>query len=327
MLHLLHKLTMPWKWLIYRKGNIIVRAYPDRLYIESTNMCNLSCIMCPRGNGLMRRKTGFMDFDLFKQIIDEMAGKVETVILHTWGEPLLHPRIFDMIQYCAKRKLKTEISTNATLLDKSMAKELLQTNLHTIYLCMDGVTKSTYEKIRRGGDFEKTKNNIQNFIRMKNRLKRKYPIIYLQIVEMQPTINEIGQFKTIWGNLTGVDHINIKILDTWGGQIEAINQLKSREIKLPNRRFHCPNLWYHVHIYWDGTLVCCDRDFNATLPLGNVKNGVMKVWNGERMAQLRYRHITGNLDGIIPCGKCEEWAWWQPTLFSSYGNEPRNIDR
>ena len=85
------------RWLAYQARLTRPPTWPDRMYLESTNACNLRCIMCPTGRGLAQRKKGFLDWDLFRQVIDEMAPHVATTTLHIWGEPLLHPRIVDKI--------------------------------------------------------------------------------------------------------------------------------------------------------------------------------------------------------------------------------------
>ncbi|GAF88579.1 unnamed protein product, partial [marine sediment metagenome] len=104
--------------------------------------------MCPTGQGLVKRKKGYMDWDLFRQVVDEMASHVSMSTLHIWGEPLLHPRITDMIAYCAQRGLHAEMSTNATLLTPEKSQAILEAGLGTIYLCLDGTTPQTYEKVR-----------------------------------------------------------------------------------------------------------------------------------------------------------------------------------
>ena len=87
----------PAKWIAYETGQTKFVPPPDRLYIESTNICNLSCIMCPTGRKEQVRKKGYMDFELFKSIVDEMAPHVKATTLHIWGEALLHPQIVEMI--------------------------------------------------------------------------------------------------------------------------------------------------------------------------------------------------------------------------------------
>ena len=311
------------KWLSYVSGRTTLSTYPDRMYLESTNVCNLQCVMCPTGLGMLTRAKGFMDYDLFTRIIDEMAPHVKTTTLHIWGEPLLHPRIYDMIAYCRRQGLHSEISTNATLLSADNSRKLLDAGLGAIYLCLDGATKETYERVRRRADFEQTQENIRCFAQMKTE-RGDGPRVSVQIINIKPTADEIEEFRRAW-SIPGVDRVHVKAFDSWGAQIAEINDLRSNSngVALPPQRYHCPNLWYHVHIYWDGTLVCCDRDFNALYPLGTVRDGVMKAWNGPKMVELRRKHLQGRLDGVPSCCNCVEWAWWKPTPFSSHGNAPR----
>ena len=117
--------------------------------------------MCPTGLGMLTRSKGFMDYDLFTQITDEMAPHVQTTTLHIWGEPLLHPQIHDMIAYCGSRGLYSEISTNATVLNEESSRKILDAGLGSIYLCLDGATQETYERVRRRADFEQTRENIR----------------------------------------------------------------------------------------------------------------------------------------------------------------------
>ena len=310
-----------YKWLNYRAGLTHVRAYPDRMYLESTNHCNLGCVMCPTGLKQVKRPKGYMDFDLFTRIVDEMAGHVKSTTLHIWGESLMHPRIADMIAYCHSKGLKTEISTNATLLDEKRAGKILDAGLDVLYLCLDGVNKETYEAIRRNASFERTRANILRFVEMKRERRLATPQVNIQIIKMKPTAPEVDEFVRQWKQVPGIDRINVKPFDSWAEQIEQVSDLRQEAVKLP-RRYPCPNLWYHVHIYWDGSLVMCDRDFDGLYNLGNVKDGVMKAWNGALMRELRRRHVRNDYTGVSPCDTCSEWAWWKPTPFASQGNRP-----
>lgn len=322
-----NKISNVKKYVYYNANKIDLPFYPDRLYLELTNVCNFKCIMCPNGMGLMQRDRGFMDYELAKKIIDEMAPHVQTAVLHIWGESLLHPNIFDIIKYCQKYNINTELSTNTSLLNKDISSKIIDSGLSTIYLCIDGVTKQTYEHVRKNGDFETAITNVKDFIRIKQELNsinsdNAKPFVNLQIIVMKETKDEIEKFKETW-SIEGVNKINIKPLDTWGDQISEISCLDIKEKDKSIKRFHCPNLWYHAHIYFDGSMVCCDRDFDAKYVLGNVKEGVMNVWNGPKMQELRRKHIAQELDDVPSCSKCKEWCWWKPTLLSSWGNIPK----
>jgi len=321
---------LPVLYYNYRKGHTkVVGAYPDRLYIEATNLCNIDCIMCPTGLKMLRREKGFIRLDLFKKVIDEMAPHVKTTTLHIWGEPLLHPELIEMIRYAKKQKIRASISTNATLLHEDKSLALLDSGLDEIYLCLDGVKKETYEAIRRRADFEGTQRNIQRFIELKAKRQQQnpfvdiHPYVNVQIIEMAPTKAEVEEFTKLWMR-PGVDKVNVKPFDAWANQVKEINQLRDQKpsVNLKNR-YPCPLLWYHAHVYWDGTMTCCDRDYDAKYPLGNVaEKGVMAVWNGEKMAELRQKHLDNNLKDVPSCHKCTEWSWWRPGPFTARGNSP-----
>ncbi|NLE77377.1 MAG: radical SAM protein [Chloroflexi bacterium] len=309
------------RYASYSLGQTRPWTTPNRMYLESTNVCNLGCIMCPTGRGEQTRPKGYMDFDLFQHIVDEVAPFVETTTLHIWGEPLLHPRLTDMIRVCAAKGIRAEISTNATLLTEEKTDALLGSGLGAIYLCLDGATRDTYEKIRRRADFDETTANIRHFLAERQRRGLRAPYASLQIIEMKPTAAEIRQFQDLWRG-SGVDRVAVKPFDSWAGQVGDINELDPDHDKPRLQRWPCPNLWYHVHIYWDGSLVRCDRDFNLDGPLGNVGDGVMKAWRGPQMAELRRRHVQGDFAGVRPCETCSEWAWWKPGPFFAQGNRP-----
>jgi pyruvate-formate lyase-activating enzyme len=314
-------LGMAWRYVHYTAHNPRPWAYPQRMYLESTNACNLRCIMCPTGRGLAQRRKGYLDWDLFRQVVDEMAPHVAMTTLHIWGEPLLHPRIVDMIAYCHDHGLHAEISTNAVLLKPDISQAILDAGLGAIYLCLDGTTPEVYEQVRREATFEQTRENILKFLELRNQGRYARPTTKLQIIELAPTAAQIEAFKQTW-NVPGVDKINIKAFDSWGDQVPEISSLRAeQENRLP-ARYPCPNLWYHAHIYWDGTLVCCDRDYDARYPLGNVGDGVMKAWRGPAMARLRLKHINHDLEDVPSCGSCVEWAWWKPTWTTAQGNAP-----
>ncbi len=312
------------KWLSYVSGRSRLHTYPDRMYLESTNICNLQCVMCPNGLGQITRPKGMLDYALFRQIIDEMAPHLQATTLHIWGEPLLHPRIYDMMAYCSSHGLHAEISTNATLLTAEGSRQILDAGLGAIYLCLDGTTRETYERVRRRADFEQTRENILRFAELKAK-RGNGPRTSIQIINIRPTATEVDEFKRAW-QIPGVDRVYVKAFDSWGNQMEEISQLRTdnEAVALPEKRYPCPNLWYHVHIYWDGTLVCCDRDYNALNPLGNVRDGVMKAWNGPKMVELRRKHLEGQLESVPSCSRCVEWNWWRPTPFSSQGNAPKH---
>ena len=88
---------------------------PLHVYIEPTNKCNLHCFHCTSGRSDGRAK-GFMDFDLYQNIVGQCGDLgVEWIYLFFIGEPLLHPDIDRMISFARDHGIKVRLHTNGTI--------------------------------------------------------------------------------------------------------------------------------------------------------------------------------------------------------------------
>lgn len=104
---------IPLKIKEYIKGRIVLSSLPKILNLEVTNFCNLNCPMCVAKN---TREQGFLQLDLLRKIIKENQEtfKNQFIWLHFNGEPLLHPKISEIIKLLKQNKIRTRLSTNAT---------------------------------------------------------------------------------------------------------------------------------------------------------------------------------------------------------------------
>lgn len=288
----------------FLKKETISSGLPVELVIEVTNFCNLNCIMCSRQ--LMRRPVEHMDFSLYKKIIDEIKNYIELVYLHGLGEPLLHPEIFKMIDYAKEAKIPTGMSTNATILDQAKTEQLLKSNLDYLIISFDGATKETYEKIRKGANFEQTVSNIKYFLKQKKEQKNK-PFTVLQFIKMKENAKEADQFLKMWKGVE-LDAIRIKPV------IDFLHRnQKSRKSYTP-----CFYIWRQLNMITnEGYVTPCCEDAEGRYPLGNVKqNAVWEIWNGPKMRKLRKAQLEGRQDQINICRTCQ---YPQPRFLSRLG--------
>src|SRR5262249_37376418 len=149
--------------------------------------------MCPTGLGIMERPKGYMDMALYRALIDEVGPLVGSAVLHSWGEPLMHPGLFDMIRYGKAAGVRMETSTNITLLTEPRARAVLESGLDVLYLAMDGVTKATYERVRVKAKWDKVCRNVETFLDLKARLGARTRVV-MQIIAMQETREEVRAF-------------------------------------------------------------------------------------------------------------------------------------
>jgi MoaA/NifB/PqqE/SkfB family radical SAM enzyme len=108
----------------YRTGAATVPQLPVRLWIESTSRCNLKCGYCPNKD-VVKEDHGFMDFGLFTSIVDQVADHAYDVNLFHRGEPLMHPRLPEMVAYARGKGLYTRVHTNITLLNEKKGRALI----------------------------------------------------------------------------------------------------------------------------------------------------------------------------------------------------------
>lgn len=92
-----------------------------KIYIEITNVCNLACDFCPKTN----RRPEFMSMNTFRKILGQIGAHTGHIYFHVKGEPLLHPELDQILDISQERKLKANITTNGTLIDR--VKEVLLT--------------------------------------------------------------------------------------------------------------------------------------------------------------------------------------------------------
>lgn len=270
---------------------------PLSLAIESTAKCNLSCPMCPRTNIYFPPRD--MELSLFKKIIDEGSDFLEFAVPYGGGEPLLNPEIYEMLSYCRSRRIPTGLSTNATLLSEDASRRLIAAGLDYMVFAFDGATRETYERYRKGADFEKVRGNILTFLRVKRELKSSVFCI-IQMVRLRENSKEIPELIRMW-RVDGINEIRIKKDEVHNEECAIPGDNGAR----PPHRNPCYLLWRGpMYVHYDGTVFPCCYIYPED-PVGNAKKQTLgQIWNSERMVMLREAHIRRDLRLYPACQDC-----------------------
>lgn len=253
------------------------------LSIEVTNHCNLECLMCP-ANTMMKRPKGYIRQDLFKRVIDS-ALNLEFIFLFQWGEPLLHPKIFELIRYASSKGIRTMVTTNGTICSDEIIQRALDSGLERLTFSVDGVG-STHTSIR-GFDYYELKTNILRFKELRDRNKSNLKIDISMVV-----------FEKTEADLK-------KLHDEWKGIADRIYLIP--RLFSGDRKKRCREMWRgNLTILWDGRVVPCCADFDAGMVVGDItKEDISSIWNGVQMKGLRRLHGQGIFSGI--CSRCSEY--------------------
>ncbi len=287
----------------YRSGRLYPSYPPIRLWIEPTNRCNLRCVMCPNSSDKVKSR-GFMEMSLYERIIDQVRGVVYDANLHHTGESLLHPELPRMVRLARDAGIYTRLHTNATLLDEEKSRALIAAGLDLISFSFDGYDAETYEKIRRGADFEKTLINIKRFLALKRELRSETPYTIFEVINFsQGTKEQIAAFKAPLMEL-GLNRFIVKEPHNWSGEFEV----EGEETMIGNRDFFVPCTfpWYALVIFYDGTVYPCPQDFFGKLKIGDLNTQtIQEVWHGVALVDLRRRMKAGDYEGLNPCQQCD----------------------
>lgn len=292
-----------WMWLraLYLKWVLPLR-FPLILNIEPTNRCNLACSFCPRA--ISRRPLADLDWSLFEILVEELRreGPILKVFLQKDGEPLVHPRIAEMVRRLAEVRAARRIGiiTNGTLLSEDLFTALAEAGLHDLIVSIDAVDPGEYRTLKGVDLYPRVVENVERAIACKRRHGWRFPEIKARMVARRGREDEVAAFRKRW---TGkADFVDITPFHTWLGAVP------DQRCYGGSARYPCALLWYTGVINADGQASPCCIDYHLQGGLGRVgPGGFAEIWNGPALQRLRRRHVRGEYDRTAICGPCEYW--------------------
>jgi MoaA/NifB/PqqE/SkfB family radical SAM enzyme len=273
-----------------------VWGMPYRYVIDPLNICNLRCPLCPTGLGTLGRERGRMTLENFSSLIDQIVPYAYLVEMYNWGEPFLHPQIFEMISYASSKRIAVKLSTNLNRFNREMAAKTVASGLDSVLVSIDGATQETYAKYRRGGNLGRVLENVRLLVEEKRKAHSNTPFITLRMLVNRYNEGEIEDLREIAGELD-VDAFTIGTLfvDTtdqeqvkeWLPVREELSYYDYSAEKLENV-WHCSDLWESVTINWDGGLAPCCWLHQKNHDYENAFDRPLKaIWNGDAYVSSR----------------------------------------
>ena len=307
------------KWL----KKPIQLGLPFSVSIEPTTSCNLRCPECPSGLRSFTRPTGMLESGLFEEIINQLSPTLTYLTFYFQGEPYLNPGFLEMVKVASSKKIYTSTSTNAHYLKDDIAKATVLSGLHRIIISIDGTSQETYQNYRVGGSLEKVVEGTKNLVKWKIALQSKTPHIIFQFLVVRHNEHQINELYEMADQL-GVDEVKLKTAQIYdfenGSDLIPVQEKYSRYKKLLNGKFgiknpllnQCWQMWQSCVITWDGKIVPCCFDKDASHTLGNFSSDTFKeIWFGNAYKQFR-ASILKSRKTIDICTNCTEgmevWA-------------------
>jgi radical SAM protein with 4Fe4S-binding SPASM domain len=290
---------------------------------EPTTACNLRCPECPSGLRAFSRPTGNLKADFFKNTLDELCPDLLYLIFYFQGEPYINPQFLDMVKYAQTKGIYTITSTNGHFLNEENARKTIESGLDRLIISVDGTTQDTYQNYRKEGKLETVLQGARNVVKWKKQLKSTTPHLIFQFLVTRPNEHQIPDIYRLAAEI-GIDEVKLKTAQVYDyqhgndliptiGKYARYEQTADGTWRVKNKLLnHCWKLWHACVITWDGLVVPCCFDKDATHRLGDLKKlSFAEIWRGEEYQRFRSALLKGR-DQIDICTNCTEgckvWA-------------------
>jgi radical SAM protein with 4Fe4S-binding SPASM domain len=139
-----------------------VENKPRLVFWEVTKGCNLRCIHC-RATATELSSPNDLPTKKALEIIDQIAGFSNPILVLSGGEPLYRADIFQLARYATDRGLRVALATNGTLVTKGVARKIVDAGVRRVAMSLDGADADTHDMFRGvPGAFENTLQGFRN---------------------------------------------------------------------------------------------------------------------------------------------------------------------
>lgn len=304
-----------------------MQAWPMSLSVEPTTSCNLRCPECPSGLRSFTRPTGMLRPDRLSDLLSGPEGLGRDLVylnLYFQGEPYLNPGMDELVAIGKREGLYVSTSTNAHHITPERAERIIKSGIDRLIISIDGADQEAYSSYRVGGKLEKVLEATRHIMDAKKRLGRRAPHVVWQFLVVGTNEHQLPTMRQM-ARTWGVDEFVVKT-----AQLDAPHDdhpLLTRDPRLrrydrdPSGRWvlrnpmldRCWRMWQGAVVTWDGQVVPCCFDKDATHGMGQAKDGAAfrQIWHSDAYHAFRESVFTHRA-GIDMCRNCTEgtevWA-------------------
>lgn len=301
------------------------QEFPMMCVLSFIYVCNSSCPSCPYTNSMIRddyKDRPFMNEDTFKIISDQCGRYNAWVRLSGGGEPMLHPRAVELMEYAKKAGAKIGLITNGSLFNEENSRQLLKAQIDMIEFSVDASDPKTYERVRNGLNWDALLRNVKMMVKLRNELKSPTKIIASGVSQVGVDIEAVARF---WEPI--VDNFQKRKYLTWGindpsKSADPIPYLPSEEL-IP-----CPFIFERLNIDSRGKVMVCGFDIAAKTDMGNIHEKTIKeIWLGEGFEYYRKMHLARKGNEIEICKNCPDWRYrsWRHNYWKIVNNAEKKL--
>jgi len=281
--------------------------FPMMCVLSFTYVCNAKCPNCPYTNSEIRadyRDRPFMSEETFRIIADQCGEYGAWVRISGGGEPMLHPKAVELMEYAKKVGAKVGLITNGSRFTEENRWRLLTANVDMIEFSVDAADEETYGRVRKGLKWKTLVANVKRMVALRNELKSATKIIASGVNQEGVDIDAVARF---WEPL--VDNFQKRKYLTWGIN-DPSKSADPTPYLPPEEHIPCPFIFERLNIDSRGKVMVCGFDIAAATDMGNIhEKSIRDIWHGEGFKYYRDRHLSGRGTQIDLCRDCPDWKY------------------
>lgn len=290
--------------------------FPKIIEFEVTNHCNFQCLMCKTGVGTSIRERGYMSDEVFEKVIEEINQYPIALKFVGQGEPLLHSKCIEYIKKAKGNGIIVHLTTNGSLLDESMMKELIEARLDSIKFSFQGIDAEGYKTLRQKDAFEDLLERIKMLFKLRG--DREFPYITIGTSVTNEKKEQVENFFHICSKvcdkveigITTLEFIDLEKIKNEGIR-NAFKCIQEQQNKAKKRYVCCPQVFDTISVRWNGDITACCADLDGVMTLGNIlKNSILDCWNSP--VENKYREILARCEyeKLELCKNCYDVYGW-----------------
>ena len=278
--------------------------YPKYIQIETTILCPGNCTFCLQSE--VNRDPKHMEEEVFRKIVDESRGRGVIYRPFLQNEPFSDKRMADLVKYIKEDKTAgVEINTNGALLKPELSEKIIEAGLDLIKFSVDGFSPESYKASGRGFDYEKVRNNVLDFVKIRNDLNPGLKV-YVRMIDLDENKHEQADFLQFWGKYADYAQIVPLYSWPWTGQTSCVAK-------------PCPKIREEMFFCTNGNAVLCCWDYAERGVIGNIReNTIEEIWLGETNQNYRALLNEGRRPEITLCSRCDGYLNYDFSTWPGY---------
>jgi radical SAM protein with 4Fe4S-binding SPASM domain len=272
------------------------------IIIETTNLCNAQCIMCP--HSIMKRPKKIMTETTFNTIINRITKEginPQAFILNGFGEPLTDSKIFTRIKRIKALfpNSKVKLYSNLNLANQKLIQEMINSKLDEINISLNGYNQRNYQQVMKI-NYQKTINNLKKLINLKKKTNSKLKIrISMTLVKQNE--KTVKKFIKKWDSL--VDSVSVNKVHDYNGSVK--NTTNKFKINFNKKAYPCRYLWDTITFDVNGEVILCCLDYESKYQFGNIKSqSINSAFYSPKFKSIRQQHLQSKSKKIKICSQC-----------------------